>query len=65
MLAIVAAVLFLLALVFELAGLAIGPLDGLVFITAGLLCWRCSSPGSAAAASDAAITPDSRVAGAA
>ncbi len=38
MLAIVAAVLFLLALVFELANLALGPLDALVFITAGLLC---------------------------
>jgi hypothetical protein len=38
MLAIIAAVLFLIALVFELAGLAIGLLDALVFITAGLLC---------------------------
>ena len=38
MLAIVAAVLFLVALVFELAALALGVLDALVFITAGLLC---------------------------
>jgi hypothetical protein len=38
MLAIVAAVLFLIALIFELAGLVIGPLGALVFITAGLLC---------------------------
>jgi hypothetical protein len=38
MLAIVAAVLFLIALIFELAGLVIGPLGTLVFITAGLLC---------------------------
>lgn len=38
MLAIVAAVLFLIALVFELAALALGVLDALVFITAGLLC---------------------------
>ena len=36
MLAIVAAVLFLIALIFELAGLVIGPLGALVFITAGL-----------------------------
>ncbi len=38
MLAIVAAVLFLIGLIFELAGLVLGPLDPLVFITAGLLC---------------------------
>ncbi|HEX8761403.1 MAG TPA: hypothetical protein VF734_15835 [Pseudonocardiaceae bacterium] len=38
MLAIVAAILFGIALVFELAALALGSLDGLVFITAGLLC---------------------------
>lgn len=38
MLAIVAAVLFLIALVFELASLGFGSLSALVFITAGLLC---------------------------
>ena len=38
MLAIVAAVLFLIALIFELASVALGPLDALFFITAGLLC---------------------------
>jgi hypothetical protein len=38
MLAIVAAVLFLIALVFELASFGFGSLDALVFITAGLLC---------------------------
>jgi hypothetical protein len=38
MLAIAAAVLFLIALVFELGSLAFGPLGALVFITAGLLC---------------------------
>jgi hypothetical protein len=38
MLAVVAAVLFLIALVFELVSFAIGPLGALVFITAGLLC---------------------------
>lgn len=38
MLAIGAAVLFLIALVFELGGIVIGPLGGLVFVTAGLLC---------------------------
>jgi hypothetical protein len=38
MLAIVAAVLFLIALIFELATLALGVLDALFFITAGLLC---------------------------
>jgi hypothetical protein len=38
MLAIVAAVLFLIALVFELASLGFGSLGALVFITAGLLC---------------------------
>jgi hypothetical protein len=38
MLAIVAAVLFLIALVFELASLGFGSLDAFVFITAGLLC---------------------------
>jgi hypothetical protein len=38
MLAAVAAVLFLIALVLELAALAFGVADALVFITAGLLC---------------------------
>jgi hypothetical protein len=38
MLAIVAAVLFLIALIFELASVALGPLDALFFITTGLLC---------------------------
>jgi hypothetical protein len=38
MLTIVAAVLFLIALVLELATLAFGVLDAFVFITAGLLC---------------------------
>ena len=38
MLAIVAAVLFLIALVLELASVALGPVGALVFITAGLLC---------------------------
>ena len=38
MLAIVAAVFFLIALVFELASLGFGSLSALVFITAGLLC---------------------------
>jgi hypothetical protein len=38
MLAIVAAVLFLIALIFELASVTLGPLDALFFITAGLLC---------------------------
>ncbi|MGH3777791.1 MAG: hypothetical protein ACRDRR_19015 [Pseudonocardiaceae bacterium] len=38
MLAIVAAVLFALGLVLDLAGLALGPLDVFTFMTAGLLC---------------------------
>jgi hypothetical protein len=38
MLAIVAAVLFLVALVFELGSLVFGPVGGAVFVTAGLLC---------------------------
>lgn len=38
LLAIVAAILFLIALVFELASVTFGPLGALVFITAGLLC---------------------------
>lgn len=39
MLAIVAAIMFAIALILDLAGvIAIGPLDVLTFITAGLLC---------------------------
>lgn len=38
MLAIVAAILFALALILNLAKLALGPLDVLSFISAGLLC---------------------------
>jgi len=38
MLAIVAAVLFLVALVFELSGFALGVLTATVLVTAGLLC---------------------------
>ncbi|MGH3874273.1 MAG: hypothetical protein ACRDSR_22690 [Pseudonocardiaceae bacterium] len=38
MLAIVAAVLFALALVLHLAGVALGPLDPTAFMLAGLLC---------------------------
>ncbi|MDQ3761527.1 MAG: hypothetical protein M3460_07440 [Actinomycetota bacterium] len=38
MLAIVAAILFALALVLHLAGVALGPLDAFAFMLAGLLC---------------------------
>ena len=38
MVAVVAAVLFGLALLFSLAGLALGPVTAPVLITAGLLC---------------------------
>jgi hypothetical protein len=38
MLALIAAILFLIALIFELAAIALGPLTAQVFITAGLLC---------------------------
>ncbi len=38
MVAVVAAVLFGLALLFALAGLALGPINSAVLITAGLLC---------------------------
>jgi hypothetical protein len=38
MLAIVAAVLFLLALIFELAGIALSVITATVLLTAGLLC---------------------------
>ncbi|HEX8758968.1 MAG: hypothetical protein M3186_16045 [Actinomycetota bacterium] len=38
MLAIVAAILFALALVLHLAGVALGPLDATAFMLAGLLC---------------------------
>ncbi|MGH3883881.1 MAG: hypothetical protein ACRDRC_10835 [Pseudonocardiaceae bacterium] len=37
-LAIVAAILFALALVLHLAGVALGPLDPIAFMLAGLLC---------------------------
>ncbi len=53
--AIVAAVLFLIALVFELSSLGFGSLSALVFITAGLLCLALQlagvAPGSVAPAS--------------
>jgi hypothetical protein len=38
MLAIVAAVLFAIALVFNLAGIVLGPVDAFTFLAAGLLC---------------------------
>jgi Na+/H+ antiporter NhaB len=38
MLAIVAAILFAIGLILHLAGVALGPLDVIAFITAGLLC---------------------------
>ena len=38
MLALIAAILFLVALIFELAALALGPITSTVLITAGLLC---------------------------
>lgn len=38
MLALIAAILFLIALIFELAGITLGTLTSIVFITAGLLC---------------------------
>ena len=38
MLAIIAAVLFLVALILELAAISLGTLTAQVFITAGLLC---------------------------
>ncbi|MGH3672974.1 MAG: hypothetical protein ACRDSH_20480 [Pseudonocardiaceae bacterium] len=38
MLAIVAAVLFAIALILALAGVALGPLDVITFMAAGLLC---------------------------
>jgi hypothetical protein len=38
MLAIVAAILFALALVLHLAGVVLGPLDPMAFMLAGLLC---------------------------
>ncbi|WP_169747811.1 hypothetical protein [Pseudonocardia acaciae] len=38
MLATVAAVLFLIALIFQLAGLGLGPVSATVLVTAGLLC---------------------------
>ena len=38
MLALIAAILFLVALIFELAAIALGPLTATVLSTAGLLC---------------------------
>lgn len=38
MIAIVAAVLFVLALIFQIAGFALGPIGWQVLVTAGLLC---------------------------
>ncbi|MDQ4092166.1 MAG: hypothetical protein M3143_01730 [Actinomycetota bacterium] len=38
MLAIVAAILFALALVLHIAGVALGPIDATAFMLAGLLC---------------------------
>lgn len=38
MLAIVAAVLFAIALVFDLAGIVLGPVDAFAFLAAGLFC---------------------------
>ena len=38
MLAIAAALLFLIALIFQLAGIALGPLTVIVLVIAGLLC---------------------------
>lgn len=38
MLALIAAILFLVALIFELAAIALGPLTATVLTTAGLLC---------------------------
>ncbi|MBV9160870.1 MAG: hypothetical protein JO309_02135 [Pseudonocardiales bacterium] len=38
MLAIIAAVLFAIALVFDLAGVVFGRLDAVAFLAAGLLC---------------------------
>jgi hypothetical protein len=38
MLAIAAAVLFIISLIFQLIGFALGPIIALVLITAGLIC---------------------------
>jgi hypothetical protein len=38
MLAIVAAVIFLIALIFQLVGFALGPISATVLVIAGLLC---------------------------
>ena len=45
MLAMVAAVLFLIALIFELYGLSLGVLTATVLVTAGLLCLALSMAG--------------------
>jgi len=50
MLAIVAAVLFLLALIFELAGISLAVITATVLVTAGLLCVALSMAGVGAAA---------------
>jgi hypothetical protein len=38
MLALIAAILFLVALIFQLANIALGPITATVLITAGFLC---------------------------
>jgi len=50
MLAIVAAVLFLLALIFELAGISLSVITATVLLTAGLLCLALSLAGVGGAA---------------
>jgi hypothetical protein len=45
MLAIVAAVLFFIALIFQLVGFGLGPISATVLITAGLLCTALSLAG--------------------
>ena len=56
MLAVVAAVLFLIALVFELASLTLGPAGALAFITAGLLCLALHLAGVGAGSSNSRFT---------
>lgn len=45
MLATIAAVLFLIALIIELAGISLGVLTAMVLVTAGLLCLALSLAG--------------------
>lgn len=45
MFAFIAAVLFLIALIFELAGISLGVITAIVLITAGLLCLALSMAG--------------------